>query len=182
MSFPQVKVPPPLKMPEKCVFTLRHFMTLYSTLRFFMACLLRRVPPCCKNMCCASRFCTGVGGQQIQASVQGPMKQNASPGEQPEAPRPRWKPGQEQHPGPENQDSQHMLEQPRGYFPETKLKPTKPPSITKHIYIYISNRKDQTENQKEEKTPLLAFDNQKRDVDPKLARLTPPPQKKSRSL
>ena len=51
-------------------------------------------------------------------NVQGPVKQNASPGEQSEAPRPRRKPGQEQHPGPENQDSQHMLEQPRGYFLE----------------------------------------------------------------
>ena len=47
----------------------------------------------------------------------GSIKQNASPGEQSEAPRPRWKPGQEQNPGPENQDSQHMLEQPRGSFP-----------------------------------------------------------------
>ena len=41
-----------------------------------------------------------------------------SPGEQSEAPRRRWKPGQEQHPGPQNQDSQHMLDQPRGSFPE----------------------------------------------------------------
>ena len=52
------------------------------------------------------------------SNVQRPVKQNASPGEQSEAPRRRWKPGQEQHPGPENQDSQHMLKQPRGYFPE----------------------------------------------------------------
>ena len=50
------------------------------------------------------------------SSVQGPVKQNASTGEQSEAPKPRWKPGQEQNPGPENQDGQHMLEQPRGYF------------------------------------------------------------------
>ena len=47
-----------------------------------------------------------------------PMKQNASPGEQSEAPRRRWKPGQGQHPGPENQDSQHMIDQHRGSFPE----------------------------------------------------------------
>ena len=52
----------------------------------------------------------------------GPVQQNASPGEQSEAPRPRWKPGQEQNPGPENQDSQHMLEQPRRYFPEKHSK------------------------------------------------------------
>ena len=37
--------------------------------------------------------------------------------------RRRWKPGQEQNTGPENQDSQHMLEQPRGYFPDFKRLP-----------------------------------------------------------
>ena len=71
-------------------------------------------------MCCASRFWTdggGVAGSR-PSNVQGPVKQNASPGEQSEGPRPRWKPGQEQNPGPENQDSQHMLEQPRGSFPD----------------------------------------------------------------
>ena len=47
------------------------------------------------------------------------MKQNARPGEQSEAPRRRWKPGQEQHPGAENQDSQHMLNQARGSFPDS---------------------------------------------------------------
>ena len=52
------------------------------------------------------------------SNVQGPVEQNASSGEQSEAPRPRWKPGQEQNPKPENQDSQHMLEQPRGYLPD----------------------------------------------------------------
>ena len=57
--------------------------------------------------------------QQIQANVQGPMKQNASPGEESKAPRRRWKAGQEQHPGPENQESQHTLNQPRGSFPES---------------------------------------------------------------
>ena len=59
------------------------------------------------------------------SNVQGPVKQNASPGEQSEGPRRRWKPGQEQNSGPENQDSQHMLEQPRGYFPEYLKLPTK---------------------------------------------------------
>ena len=39
-------------------------------------------------------------------------------GEQSEAPRRRWKPGQEQHPEPKNQDSQHMQNQPRGSFPD----------------------------------------------------------------
>ena len=42
------------------------------------------------------------------------MKQNASPGELSEAPRRRWKPGKEQHPGPENQNGQHMLDEPTG--------------------------------------------------------------------
>ena len=41
------------------------------------------------------------------------------PREQPEAPRRRWKPGQAQHPEPKNQDGQHMLNQPRGSFPDS---------------------------------------------------------------
>ena len=49
------------------------------------------------------------------------MKQNASPGEQSEAPKRRRKPGQEQHPGAESQDSQHMLNQPRQFFPEKTI-------------------------------------------------------------
>ena len=56
----------------------------------------------------------GSCGQQIKANVQGPMKQNARSGARSEAPRRRWRPGQEQHSGQENQDSQHMLNQPRG--------------------------------------------------------------------
>ena len=39
-------------------------------------------------------------------------------GELSEAPSRRWKPGQEQHQGPENQDSQHMLDQHRGSLPD----------------------------------------------------------------
>ena len=52
------------------------------------------------------------------SNVHGRVKQNASTGEgeQSEDLRPTWKLGQEQNPGPENQDSQHMLEQPRGYL------------------------------------------------------------------
>ena len=65
-------------------------------------------------MCCASRFCTGGRG----AAGSGPTKQNAGLGEHSEALTQRWKPGQEQHPGPENQDSQHMLNQPSGSFPD----------------------------------------------------------------
>ena len=80
-------------------------------------------PLCCKNMCCASRLFARVVGELRAAdpsNVQGPVKQNASPGEQSEAPRPRSKQGQEQNSGPENQDNQHMLEQPRGSFPENR--------------------------------------------------------------
>ena len=81
-----------------------------------------RVPLCAvKNLCCASCFCTGgrgAAGSRSKANVQGPMKPNARPGEQSEAPRRRWKPGQEQHLGPEIQDSQRKLNQPRGSFPK----------------------------------------------------------------
>ena len=82
------------------------------------------VCPRCAVKACAVRpvFCTcgrqGSRRQQIQAAAQAAIKQNASPETQSEAPRGRWKPGPEQHPGPENQDSQHMLNQPRGSFPE----------------------------------------------------------------
>ena len=58
-----------------------------------------------------SGLCRGTGRSQ-------PMKQNASPGQQSEAPKRRWKPGREQHSGPESQDSQHKPNQPRGFFPD----------------------------------------------------------------
>ena len=59
-------------------------------------------PLCCKNLCCASRFCTGgmgvVGGRSEQISKgPGAMKKNASSGAQSEAPRQSWKPGHQQH-------------------------------------------------------------------------------------
>ena len=78
-------------------------------------------------MCCASRFCTagrGAAGSRSKQMSKGPGSKNASPGEQSEAPRRRWKPGQEQHPGPENQDSQHMLNQPRGSFSDFHTRAT----------------------------------------------------------
>ena len=77
------------------------------------------MPPCAVKTCAVHPvFARVVGscGQQSQANVQGPMRQNARPGNQSEAPRPRWKPGQDQNPGPENQDSQHMLST-QGVFP-----------------------------------------------------------------
>ena len=87
----------------------------------------RRVPPCAVKTCAVRPVFARVVGELQAAdpsSVQGPVKQNASPGEQSEALRPRWKPMQEQNPGPENQDSQHMLDQPRGYFPEVLALPS----------------------------------------------------------
>ena len=77
--------------------------------------------PCAVKTCAVRPVFARVVGELRAADpshVQGPVKQNARPGDQSEAPRPRWKPGQEQNPGPENQDSQHMLEQPSGSFPE----------------------------------------------------------------
>ena len=74
------------------------------------------MPACAVKTCAARPVFAQVAGscrQQIQANVQEPMKQHASSEEQAEAPRRRWKPGQEEHPGPENQDSQQMLDQPR---------------------------------------------------------------------
>ena len=77
-------------------------------------------PLCCKT--CAVRPVFAQVVRELRAAdpsnVQGPVKQNASPGEQSEALRRRWKRGQEQNPGPENQDSQHMLEQRRGQIPD----------------------------------------------------------------
>ena len=81
----------------------------------------RRVPPCAVKTCAVRPVFARLVGELRAADpsdVQGPVKQNASPGDPSEALRQRWKPGPEQHPGPENQDGQHMLEQPRGYFPE----------------------------------------------------------------
>ena len=83
---------------------------------------IQRVPPCAVKTCAVRPvFARLVGGLRAAdpSNVQGPVKQNASPWGQSEALRRRWKPGQEQNPGPEKRDSQHMLEQPRGYFPET---------------------------------------------------------------
>ena len=81
----------------------------------------RHVHPCAVKTCVVRPVFARVVGElrpADQSNVQGPVKQNASSGEQSEAQRPRWKPGQQENPRPENQDSQHMLEQPRGHFPE----------------------------------------------------------------
>ena len=89
------------------------------SLRFlqkFSAC----APLCCKRCAVRPVFARVVGELRAAdpSNVHGPVKQNASPEAQSEAPRRGWKPGQGQNPGPENQDNQHMLEQPRGSFPD----------------------------------------------------------------
>ena len=68
------------------------------------------------------------------------MKQNASPRGQSD-PRRRWRPGQKQTPRQENQDSQHMLNQPRGSFPGKK-------SREYHEKIEKKNNIDQRDFQK----------------------------------
>ena len=85
--------------------------------------------PCAVQTCAVRPVFVRMVGELRGAdpsNVQGTAKQNASPEEQleSEAPRPRWKLGQEQNPGPENQDSQHMLEHPRGYFADKNPKKT----------------------------------------------------------
>ena len=62
-------------------------------------------PLYCKTLCWASRFCTG-GREKIQKFC---SKQLRLLDEAREV-------GHQQHPGPENRDSQHMLSQPRRFF------------------------------------------------------------------
>ena len=56
-------------------------------------------------------------------------KANASPGRQPEAPGRSWGFGHQQHPKPENRDSQHMQNQHRGSFPEEWRTPLQRPKF-----------------------------------------------------
>ena len=90
--------------------------SFFDTFRQF-----RSVPPCAVKTCAVRPVFARVV-MELQAAdpsnVHGPVKQNASPEAQSEAPRRGRKPGQGQNPGPENQDSQHMLEHPRGSFPD----------------------------------------------------------------
>ena len=80
------------------------------------------MPPCAEKTCAVLPVLARVV-RELQAadpSNCGAIKQIASLGEQAEAPRRRWKPVPEQRPGPENQDSQHMLNQPRGSFTDIR--------------------------------------------------------------
>ena len=64
---------------------------------------------------CASRFCTGRKGSVSSTSkcLRDDEAKSDSSEAQSVAPRWSWKPRHQQHLGPENQDSQHMLNQPR---------------------------------------------------------------------
>ena len=77
------------------------------------------MPPCAVKTCAVRPvFARVVGELRAAAPLQmskGPLSKMLAQGN----PRRRWKPGLEQHPEPENQDSQHMLNEPRGSCPET---------------------------------------------------------------
>ena len=77
------------------------------------------VPPmCCKNLCV--RFLRVAGELWAADPSKRPMRHEATAtsGRLSGAPGQSWKPRHQQHPGPENQDSQHMLNQPRGSLPD----------------------------------------------------------------
>ena len=63
------------------------------------------MPPCAVKTCAVRPVFALVVGELRAAdpsNVHRPVKQNASPEAQSEAPRQGWKPGQGQNPGPEN--------------------------------------------------------------------------------
>ena len=75
-------------------------------------------PLCCKNMCCASRVCTGgreAGGSRSKNLLEVPWKEMLGQGHTLRLLDEAREVGRDQHPGPENQESQHMIDQPRGY-------------------------------------------------------------------
>ena len=94
--------------------------------RFLLATIVQFPSQTCGLLCfmavrtCAVRLVFARMAKELQAADPSKCpratKQNARVGEQSEAPRRRWKPGLQQHAGPENQDSQHMPNRPRGSF------------------------------------------------------------------
>ena len=79
---------------------------------------IRRVPPCAVKACAVRPVFARVVGELRAADpshVQGLVEQNASSGEQSEAPRPRWKLGQEQNPRKPGQSAH--AEATQGVFP-----------------------------------------------------------------
>ena len=77
---------------------------------------------CYQNLCCASRVYSGDRGGCGQL-----IQTNYSSEAQSEAPTRSREPHQ-QHPGPENQDGQHVLNQPRGSCPD---------SLSLSIYLFV---------------------------------------------
>ena len=73
-------------------------------------------PLCCKACAVRPVFGQVVGklGQQIQEFARRAMKANARQGHTLRLLDEAREVGRHQHPGPENQDSQHMIDQPRG--------------------------------------------------------------------
>ena len=75
-----------------------------------------------KNLCCASRVCTDgrAGGSGSKNLLEGPLKELLVQGHNLRLLYEVREVGYHQHPGPENHDCQHMLDQPRGSFPDPK--------------------------------------------------------------
>ena len=72
---------------------------------------------CCKNLFWAFCFCTAADPSRCPRAHEA----NASSEAQSRASRRSWKSVHKQHPRPENQDSQHKRNQPRGSFPESQF-------------------------------------------------------------
>ena len=98
-----------------------------KTTKFVKQCqtiFFRCVTPCAaKTWAVRPVFGRVVGswGQQIQEFARRAMKPNARQGHTLRLLDEAREVGRHQHPGPENQDSQHMIGQPRGSFPDFRV-------------------------------------------------------------
>ena len=103
-----------------------HFLAIfgqYSFQQYFSGSLYD--PLCCKNMRCVSRFWTGgreAWGSRSKNLSEGPWKQMLGQGHTLRLLDEAREVGRHQHPRPENQDSRHMIDQPRGSFPDERLR------------------------------------------------------------
>ena len=83
------------------------------------------MPPCVAKTCAVRPVFARVAGELRAADPRIRSKRleaNASLGAHSEAPVRSLGAGHQQHPKPDNQDNQHMLNQPRGSFPEGRTK------------------------------------------------------------
>ena len=72
--------------------------------------ILKACAPCAVKICAVCpMFARVVQAADPSKCPRAHEAKNAISGQPSGAPRRRWKPGQEQHPGPENQDRPHML-------------------------------------------------------------------------